>query len=366
MAADFCRPGKAPALLIALALTALAACAAAGNAVAPAPSKEAVTVMSFNVENLFDNVDDPGKDDKAYLPLAAKQDPAHRAACAGIAVDRWRAECLELDWSDAVVEHKLSVVASVIRQVEGGRGPDIVALQEIENLGILERLRTEHLADLGYEPAVLIEGNDERGIDVAFLSRLPLAGPPQLHPLYLPQFPDRAADTRGILQADFRLPDGAVLTGFSVHFPAPYHPTDMRITAYEHLNALRAALPDDHHVFAAGDFNTTSAEDRREDMLARFARPGWTVAHELGCEGCQGTSYFGRDDTWSFLDMILFSPARGADTTAQIRADSVAIANSGPSQVTESGTPERYNSAARRGVSDHWPMIATIEVTGKQ
>ena len=366
MATDFRRTGKAPALLVALALAALAACATAGNAVAPAPSTLAVTVMSFNVENLFDSVDDPGKDDKTYLPLPAKQDPAHAASCAGITVDRWRAECLELDWSDAVVEHKLSVVAATIRQVGDGRGPDIVALQEVENLGILERLRTEYLADLGYEPAILIEGRDERGIDVAFLSRLPLAGPPQLHPLHLPGFSDRAADTRDILQADFRLPGGTLLTGFSVHFPAPYHPTAMRVAAYDHLNALRRALPEDRHAFAAGDFNTTSREDGREDMLARFARPGWTVAHDIGCEGCPGTSYYARDDTWSFLDMILFSPARGADTTAQIRADSVAIANGFPAQVNAAGTPERYDSATSRGVSDHWPLIATIEVTRKQ
>ena len=40
-----------------------------------------VSIMTFNVQNLFDNVDDPGKDDKAYLPIEAKQDPAHIAAC---------------------------------------------------------------------------------------------------------------------------------------------------------------------------------------------------------------------------------------------------------------------------------------------
>ena len=45
------------------------------------------------------------------------------------------------------------------------------------------------------------------------------------------------------LEADFAMPDGSVLTGYSVHFPAPFHPTAMRESAYEHLNALRNALP---------------------------------------------------------------------------------------------------------------------------
>ena len=327
---------------------------------------DAVTIMSFNVQNLFDNTDDPGKDDKAYLPLGEKRSDTHIEACEEIEVESWRDECLYLDWSDDALEFKLVVLATTIRQVNNGRGADVIALQEVENIKVLERLRTEYLADLGYLPAILIEGTDTRGIDVAFLSKLPLRGDPVLHPLDLPGFPDRQGDTRGVLQADFEMADGSVLTGFSVHFPAPFHPTAMRVAAYTHLNRLRDALPDNHHVFAAGDFNTTTAEDEREGLLDRYARPAWTLAHEVGCDDCRGTHYYSRDDAWSFLDMILFSPARGENATARIRADSVAIANKNPAQVSEAGTPERFRSASRTGVSDHWPMIATIELTEKQ
>ncbi len=325
-----------------------------------------VTVMSFNVQNLFDNVDDAGKDDKAYLPLAAKQNDEHIAACNEIEVNSWRDECLYLDWSDEALDFKLQLLAETIRQVGDGAGADVIALQEVENVNVLERLRSEHLAGLGYLAPVLVEGTDNRGIDVAFLSKLPLANEPILHPLLVPDFPERQGDTRGVLQADFELPNGAVLTGFSVHFPAPFHPTGMREAAYRHLNELVAALPDEYHAFAAGDFNTTSTEDAREGMLDRFARPQWTVAHDVGCEECRGTYFYGRDGTWSFLDMILFAPARGGKTTAEIRADSVAIANGFAPQVTRDGTPQRHRSGERRGVSDHWPMIATIEVTEKQ
>ena len=324
------------------------------------------TIMSLNVQNLFDNVDDPGKDDKAYLPIAAKQNDTHIDACNEIEVESWRNECLYLDWSDEAVDFKLSVIADTIRQVNAGAGADIIAIQEVENVRILEKLRTEHLYDLGYQPAVLVEGADARGIDVAFLSKHPLAGEPMLHPFEVPDYPERAGDTRGILQADFTLPDGSILTGFSVHFPAPYHPTPMRVAAYEHLNALREALPDDNLAFAAGDFNTTSTEDAREGLLDRYARPGWTVAHDLGCGDCRGTYYYAPDDNWSFLDMILFSAARGEKTTSRIRANSVMIANAVDDQVTPQGTPRRHDSASRSGVSDHWPIIATIEISQKQ
>ncbi len=327
---------------------------------------DGVTVMTFNVLNLFDNVDDPGKDDKAYLPIGAKQGDEHIAACAEIRTEAWRNECLYLDWNDDILDFKLRVLADTIRQVNDGKGADVIALQEVENLRVLERLRNEHLADLGYQPSVLVEGDDLRGIDVAFLSKLPLAADPVLHPFDIPDYPDRAGDTRGVLQADFQLPNGNILTGFAVHFPAPYHPTPMRVAAYEHLNELRRALPDDHHVFAAGDFNTTSTEDEREDLLGRYVRDGWTVAHEVGCSGCRGTHYYAPDDNWSFLDMILFSPARGEKTTARLRSNSVAIANGTVAQVTPDGTPQRFHAEERRGVSDHWPMIATIDLDQKQ
>ena len=338
---------------------------------APAPAGDegeavrAVTIMTFNVQNLFDNVDDPDKDDKAYLPAAAKDNDAHREACAEIEVRSWRDECLYLDWSDAAVDHKLSVLAAAILQVDDGRGPDIIAFQEVENAAILDRLSFEYLQAADYGPAILIEGNDTRGIDVAFLSRLPLTEPPVLHPVSFPQFPDREGDTRGVLAATFLLPDGTPLTGFAVHFPNPMHPPEMRAAAYAHLNRLRAALPDEHAAFAAGDFNTTSTEMYAGGALDNFVRPHWTIAHEY-CEGCKGTYYYARDDIWSFLDMILYSPPRSEKTTWRLRADSVRIRNAAAGQVTDRGTPNRYRADERSGTSDHWPLSVTIEPTQKQ
>ena len=322
---------------------------------------ETVTIMAFNVQNVFDNIDDPGKDDKAYLPIGDKQAEAHIAACNAIPVESWRDECLYLDWSDEAIDHKLGVVAQTIQQVNGGLGPDIIALQEIENLAILERLRSNYLSDSGYLPPVLLEGTDNRGIDAAFLTRLPLAEPPVLHALELPEkFADRAGDTRGILEATFRLPDGSLLTGYSVHFPAPFHPTQMRELAYTHLNEIRGQLPPDRPAFAAGDFNTTSREDAQEGLFDRYARPFWLVSNDR-CTECRGTAFYSRDQTWSFLDMILYSPGRGENTTWRLRANSVRLANQGPAQVTADGTPRRYDSASLSGVSDHWPITLTLE-----
>ena len=84
------------------------------------------------------------------------------------------------------------------------------------------------------------------------------------------------------------------------------------------------------------------------------------------CADCSGTHYYARGDAWSFLDMVLFSPGRGEKTTWNLREDSVHIANRAGGQVTPSGTPLRYDAAARAGVSDHWPVVVTIEAAIEQ
>jgi endonuclease/exonuclease/phosphatase family metal-dependent hydrolase len=363
-------PANTPArLVLAVAWLTLGACGSNVGTVDETPVEAKpvppVTIMTFNVENLFDNVDDAGKNDLTFLALEDKQNEQHRAVCGEIDVDRWRDQCLNWDWSDEMIDKKLAVIAGVLRQVNDGRGPDIVALQEIENLGILERLREEHLADAAYAPAILIDGDDLRGVDVAFLTRFEVAGAPTLHEVdFGDAEPERVADTRGILQADFLLPDGSLLTGYSVHFPAPFHPTEMREASYRRLNELRAALPSGRPAFAAGDFNTTSVEDNDKSMLERFVRPSWTVAHEAGCDDCRGTSYYARRDDWSFLDMILWSPGtpRGGNTTWRMRADSVQIANRAPGQTRPDGTPWRFEMPGGTGVSDHWPLVMSVEI----
>ena len=313
-----------------------------------------ISIMTFNVENLFDATHDAGKNDETYLPASEKKKTAHIEKCKKISVRRWRDQCLYWDWSEAVVDQKLRVVSDAIKQVNGGQGPDIIALQEVENISILERLRNDYLKGLGYQPAVLLEGKDKRGIDVAFLSKLPVIEA-KLHPIIFPKsLKKRAGDTRPILETSFELPNGETLTGFSVHFPAPYHPTEMREVAYTKLNKIVAALPENQVVFAAGDFNTTLEEDTNKGMLERWVRPTWQVAHDL-CEACPGTSYYPPKDDWSFLDMVLWRSTPGWKMTGSF------LANQTPEQVLPNGTPKRFQLPEASGVSDHWPLVMVVE-----
>ncbi|MEM9181989.1 MAG: endonuclease/exonuclease/phosphatase family protein [Pseudomonadota bacterium] len=346
-----------------LAIMVLAGCTPQGTSNVKganrSPGSSSVTVMTFNVENLFNTTHDAGKDDYTYLPVSRKRTAEHVTRCNTIEVELWRNDCLELDWSEEAVEFKLRQLGKTILQINDGKGPDILALQEVENIEILTRLSQEYLQAAGYGKPILIEGQDLRGIDVAFLSRLPLATEPVLHAFDAPAFPDRIKDTRGVLEATFQLPGGGRLTGFCVHFPAPFHPIDMREVAYDHLNTLRSRVPADQPVFAAGDFNTPAREMTGTSIMDDRVRPYWTVAHEADCEGCLGTNYWSRGQTWSFLDMILFSETE-AENGWHIPKGGVFIADGYGDQLNPDGTVNRFNLENRRGVSDHLPLVMTL------
>ena len=54
------------------------------------------SVMTLNAQNLFDTIDDPKKNDKAYLPIELKQSKKHINSCNTIRVKSWKDECLNL------------------------------------------------------------------------------------------------------------------------------------------------------------------------------------------------------------------------------------------------------------------------------
>jgi endonuclease/exonuclease/phosphatase family metal-dependent hydrolase len=97
---------------------------------------ETFSVATFNVENLFDLID------------------PHPSSPARPTLDEYRL--------------KLTKIAEAIVAMGA---PDIIGLQEVENIDILEDLvEQEQIAEFGYVP-YLIEGDDSRGIDVAYLVR---------------------------------------------------------------------------------------------------------------------------------------------------------------------------------------------------
>ena len=80
----------------------------------PMLNAESISVMSINAQNLFDTIDDKGKDDKAFLPIEQKQSQEHKNSCNNISVKRWRMECFFQDWDEETKNAKLKNLANEI------------------------------------------------------------------------------------------------------------------------------------------------------------------------------------------------------------------------------------------------------------
>ncbi|MBU2584830.1 MAG: endonuclease/exonuclease/phosphatase family protein, partial [Bacteroidetes bacterium] len=102
-------------------------------------------VAFWNLENLFDTVDDPkNSGDDEYLPTSSSM------------------------WDNEKLDKKQSNLSKIIRSMNDGEGPDILGVCEIENRDVLEQMINKYLRDLDYD-IIHYDSPDSRGIDVALI-----------------------------------------------------------------------------------------------------------------------------------------------------------------------------------------------------
>lgn len=286
----------------------------------PAPAAQKISVMSYNVENLFDDVKE------------AEEDVIETA----------------------VLEKKLQRLASAILQVNGGRGPDILLVQEVENLHVLELLNKNHLQKAGYKTVELIDGIDERGIDVGVFSRFALSGEPTLHQM---PFAD-SNPTRGILEVPLRLESGLALHVFTFHFPSQRNDAWQRRFAAHFLKDLMNSVPAQAYAVAGGDTNINAKDIEKYDILKKTWGE-FQISHVNGkCADCKGTYLY--RGSWDYLDMII-------SREPVIVANSLQVPRLAPTQVvTEEGSlkgaPRRFNKTTGEGIADHFPIYIELEL----
>ncbi|MFN4122414.1 MAG: endonuclease/exonuclease/phosphatase family protein [Flavobacteriales bacterium] len=109
-----------------------------------------VCVGFYNIENLYDTIDDPLTNDEEFLPNGAKK------------------------WNTAKYKDKLNKLSKVISQMGTEKTPEgvsVIGLAEVENTQVLRDLiNTDGLRQRNMG-VVHFDGPDRRGVDVALLYR---------------------------------------------------------------------------------------------------------------------------------------------------------------------------------------------------
>ncbi len=110
-------------------------------------AKAGFKVVFYNVENLYDTIDDPHKNDNEFLPTS------------------------KVAWTSERMYHKIHNIGKVLVSIDSVNLPAAIGLAEVENNKILEDLVEQTKLRNGNYKAILEEGADPRGIDVGFLYR---------------------------------------------------------------------------------------------------------------------------------------------------------------------------------------------------
>lgn len=282
-----------------------------------------VSLATWNVRNLFDDQDEPGKVD----------DPT----------------------DTATMNAKLDAVTTALLALDA----DVVALQEVENRTVLDalvkRINDRHGSQntaKKYVDSKIIDGNDPRGIDVAVLSRY------KVDP-YTPHLWDKfkgvGSDqneyrfSRDCPEAHIKLPNGRILVVLVNHLKAttsnPYDDEQRRKAQARRVREiLDALLAKDAgaDVAVVGDLNDVPGSATLGQILS--PAPQVTDVTTAVSAADRYTTKFKDSATKKYkqFDYILAAPGLAADLSP--------------------GSVEIHHHAVFGGTSDHYPVKAVFKV----
>ena len=335
------------------------------SSIGPGKGQGRLTVMSYNVHNLFD-AEDSGLEYPEFSVAGGNWDSA-----------RYRA--------------RLEGLAEVVRAAAPlTRGPDLVCLVEIENQAVLEALRRGPLASSGYSRSLLAPASGQ-AVNCGILSRWPVLG------LKVHGAQAGGRTGRYILEASFDV-SGRRLTVFLCHWKSKLggaEATEAERRCAAALVAGRAAAllrADPAAEFlVCGDFNEGPDEylacgkayqtallpagaggadspKRAEGLCLLVA----ASPEDAGLEPDGSPALYSpwaASDGWSYLmdgrgeriDGFLLSPGlldgEGLSMDGFFPLDADFLLDA-------SGAPVPYNARTGAGYSDHLPVVLTLSLAG--
>jgi hypothetical protein len=328
-----------------------------------AQNLDTLFVAFWNLQNLFDTVDDPVKDDDGFLPAG------------------------EMEWTEERLDKKMYNLARVIRIMNNNEGPDLLGFCEVENELVIKLMLEKYLNDLNYKIAYL-ESPDNRGIDNGLIYRttefrLLNVQADTVH------LPDGEA-TRLIFGANLLNKNDAKLTVFVNHWPSRRggrEETEPKriVAAKTQRKAVDRIFKTDRssRIFILGDFNDDPVNVSLLDYLK---------AHPIKCDSIRaefefewkaelfnlsyqsfedGAGSYKYRDTWNMLDQIVISGSLLTDdkfhyicSSFKVHKPNYIVTQTGDYE----GTPFPTFGGRKHlgGYSDHFPVTAKFILKGSE
>ncbi len=313
-----------------------------------------IYIANWNVENLFDTFNDTAKNDDEFLPEGKKQ------------------------WTEEKFMKKIENLSEGIHFMNNGKGPDIIAFEEVENIGVMKFI-VYKFTGRDYI-TVHRDSPDLRGIDVGLLYDRNVFD--ILHVQKIPvKLPDGTL-TRDILHVTLKYKLGLdSLHIFVNHWPSRRMGTEAteykRKIAAEILRGKVDSVLDldpDNKIIILGDFNDEPADNSILNKLKADtancsqitksdARKLYNLAfsdYKLGL----GTYRYKKD--WNLLDQIIISGSLLDNSGLSYFCDSFEIIK--PEFILENKKddssaplPTFRGNKYLGGYSDHFPVGARFK-----
>lgn len=315
--------------------------------------RETLYFAQFNIENLFDAMDDPATDDAEFLPESEKF------------------------WTEGKVNAKLNNLAKVINFMNGGKGPDVLSIEEVENFNMMKRL-CYAMKDREYIPAHR-ESKDARGIDVGLLYDRKVFEIEDLKTIEV-ILPTRYP-TRDILHVTLKHKTSGEIIHFYVnHWPSrrggkekssPNRVAAAKTLRYE-LEDLFEREPN-ANVVILGDFN----DEPMDKSIARMLKAeDFTCGEEHEANSLLNLAYKKAENeegsylyqkNWDMIDQIIISSALNDGKKLEYECDSYEIVKPTFMIITsasrEGGAlPTYMGTKYIGGYSDHFPVGARFYI----
>ena len=301
-------------------------------------------VMFYNVENLFDTVDDTTKNDDEFLPGGSRR------------------------WTKNRYYKKINNLARVIAAGGHWELPVLAGLCEVENEQVVKDLVFGTILSAGNYGIVHRESPDQRGIDLALIYRRDYAEILEVR-TWVP-FMDEPArfESRNLLYAKMTI-FSDTLHMILCHFPsrrggvlaAGELRQKMALLVREKADSLLSAEADAALV-VMGDFNAGPGDETIRIMTADGG-----LVNAFATEASQGQGSYKYQGMWEMIDQVVVS-ASMAEARGQFRTDMQSIRTvSEPFMLVDDADypgkkPFSSYSGFRwaGGYSDHLPVIITI------
>jgi hypothetical protein len=315
-------------------------------------STQGFSFAFYNVENLFDTINDPGISDGHYVPGS------------------------DLHWDTEKYQHKLDNLSKVMAVVDSTGFPSVFGLCEVENLGVVSDLISQPGLKKAKYKIIHKDSPDGRGIDVALLYQAKKYKPIETRFIRL-DFPDNPrSKTRDILYSKGVVGKNDTVHLFVNHWVSRWGGQEKtephRIFIADLLKRITDSIFEtnpDANILIAGDLNDNPTDkslmkhlEAKEPTASPSAKTLYNLAL-IPFKNGEGSLYY---KSWDMFDQIIVSTAllqgyNGLKTNSRqqtvIKKDWMLYhPKKGPARPSRTASKNYYG-----GYSDHLPVFIGMD-----